>query len=94
MANEEHVRRLKEEGVEAWNQWRKDNPELGPDLSEADLRGAYLIESVLSRSQSFFQREGVYPYPRNRRPLVIYVKPIDTRLMFFGIVQPLSCAKS
>jgi hypothetical protein len=36
MANPEHLAKLKE-GVEAWNRWRKDNPEILPDLSEVDL---------------------------------------------------------
>jgi uncharacterized protein YjbI with pentapeptide repeats len=37
MANPEHVRILYS-GVEAWNNWRKQNPEEKPDLSGADLR--------------------------------------------------------
>jgi hypothetical protein len=41
MANEEHLNILKQ-GVEAWNQWRKENPEIRPDLSEANLREANL----------------------------------------------------
>ena len=36
MANPEHLAKLKE-GVEAWNKWRKDNPEIKRDLTEADL---------------------------------------------------------
>jgi len=44
MANEEHLRILKQ-GVEAWNEWRKKNPQRTPDLTranlyEADLTGA------------------------------------------------------
>jgi len=41
MANPEHLAKLKE-GAESWNQWRKENPELRPDLREADLDGADL----------------------------------------------------
>lgn len=51
MANKEHLEILKR-GVEAWNQWRLENPGITPDLSEAflarkvllgaDLRGANL----------------------------------------------------
>jgi uncharacterized protein YjbI with pentapeptide repeats len=37
MANDEHVALLKQ-GVDAWNDWRKQNPDIRPDLSEADLR--------------------------------------------------------
>ncbi len=36
MANPEHLAKFKE-GVEAWNKWRKDNPEIKRDLTEADL---------------------------------------------------------
>jgi len=52
MANREQLRILKREGVDGWNQWRRDNPEIMPDLSEAflarkvfrgaDLRGVSL----------------------------------------------------
>jgi uncharacterized protein YjbI with pentapeptide repeats len=41
MANEEHVRRLME-GVDAWNDWRKLNPDIVVDLSGANLSGAKL----------------------------------------------------
>jgi uncharacterized protein YjbI with pentapeptide repeats len=41
MANPEHLAKLKE-GVEAWNKWRKDNPEIKRDLTEADLAEANL----------------------------------------------------
>ncbi len=46
MANPEHLEILKQ-GVEAWNQWREQNPQTKPDLSgailrEANLRGADL----------------------------------------------------
>ncbi|WP_134497798.1 pentapeptide repeat-containing protein [Microvirga pakistanensis] len=52
MAKEEHVARL-EQGVEAWNAWRDENPDVNPDLSEAnlcqaDLRGANLNVANLS----------------------------------------------
>ncbi len=41
MANPEHLAKLKE-GVEAWNKWRKDNPEIKRDLTEINLRKADL----------------------------------------------------
>jgi hypothetical protein len=52
MANEEHVAKLKEE-VTAWNKWRKQYPEVQPDLSaadlnQADLRNANLYQADLS----------------------------------------------
>jgi hypothetical protein len=36
VANPEHLAKLKE-GVEAWNQWEKQNFGAPPDLSQADL---------------------------------------------------------
>ena len=47
MANEEHLAIL-EQGVEAWNKWRKENPTIRPDLSRAKLSGADLIWADLS----------------------------------------------
>jgi uncharacterized protein YjbI with pentapeptide repeats len=41
MANPEHLGLLLED-VEVWNRWRKDNPEVIPDLSRAGLSGANL----------------------------------------------------
>jgi uncharacterized protein YjbI with pentapeptide repeats len=38
VANQEHLDLLKQ-GVEAWNQWRKENPSVRPDLREEDLQG-------------------------------------------------------
>ena len=39
MANPEHVAILKQ-GVEVWNNWRKENPAIQPDFIGADLRGS------------------------------------------------------
>jgi len=47
MANPEHLKIL-EEGVEVWNKWRRTNPSVLPDLSEAQLRGMSLRECDLS----------------------------------------------
>jgi hypothetical protein len=49
MANKEHLKIL-QRGVEIWNQWRKDNPEIIPDLSEAELNTAKLSAVNLSRA--------------------------------------------
>ena len=32
MASKKHVARLRQ-GVDAWNQWRRENPKICPDLS-------------------------------------------------------------
>ncbi len=47
MANEEHVALLKQ-GVDAWNAWRRENPDIRPALSGADLHGADLRRADLS----------------------------------------------
>ncbi|UCE08133.1 MAG: pentapeptide repeat-containing protein [bacterium] len=52
MANEEHLKILNQ-GVDVWNQWRNDNPNIKPDLSlldlsRADLCGANFIRTNLS----------------------------------------------
>jgi len=52
MANDEHVALLKR-GVDAWNAWRRENPDIQPDLerawglSEANLASAYLLRASL-----------------------------------------------
>jgi len=46
MANDEHVAILKK-GVATWNAWRRDNPNIQPDLREANLGGANLYEADL-----------------------------------------------
>ena len=47
MANRQHLSTLKQ-GVAAWNQWRKENPDSRPDLHEASLAGANLSKANLS----------------------------------------------
>ena len=47
MANPEHLAKLKE-GVEAWNQWRVENPEVEPDLAKANFYGDDLVGANLS----------------------------------------------
>ncbi len=42
MANEKHLALL-QQGVEMWNQWREDHPEIEPDLRGADISGANLV---------------------------------------------------
>ncbi len=47
LANPEHLKILKQ-GVEAWNKWRKENPDIRPDLSNTDLTKADLSQANLS----------------------------------------------
>jgi len=47
VANEEHLAILKQ-GVEAWNEWKKENPDVKPDLSKTDFSEANFNEIDLS----------------------------------------------
>ena len=47
MANPQHVAVLKK-GVQAWNDWRQQNYDLIPDLSDEDLSGLDLSGAILS----------------------------------------------
>jgi uncharacterized protein YjbI with pentapeptide repeats len=49
MANAEHVALLKN-SVAAWNAWLRENPDISPDLSNADLIQADLRLANLSRA--------------------------------------------
>jgi uncharacterized protein YjbI with pentapeptide repeats len=49
MANEEHLAILRQ-GVEVWNEWRKNNPEIKPDLCSINFSGADLSEADFSLS--------------------------------------------
>jgi uncharacterized protein YjbI with pentapeptide repeats len=49
MANEEHLKILLQ-GVEVWNQWRKDNPEIVPDIRGANLQEVFLIKAYFNRA--------------------------------------------
>jgi Pentapeptide repeats (8 copies) len=49
MANDEHVALLKQ-GVEAWNAWRDENPDIRPGLARADLITANLSGANLARA--------------------------------------------
>jgi uncharacterized protein YjbI with pentapeptide repeats len=42
VADEAQVKLLKENGVEAWNEWRKRNPEIEPNIRNANFVGAEL----------------------------------------------------
>ena len=65
MANQQHVDILLREGIPGWNRWRKERPDIRPnlsgahlvsadlvraDLSRADLRGALLVSASLNRA--------------------------------------------
>lgn len=41
MANEEHLALLRQ-GISVWNEWRRNNPKISPDVSGANLENMYL----------------------------------------------------
>lgn len=47
MADKEHLEILKK-GVEEWNKWREENPEIRPNLSDGDFCGALLLYANLN----------------------------------------------
>ena len=47
MTNSEHIRILREDGVEVWNKWRVQNPDIVPQLDDAEFFGANLKEALL-----------------------------------------------
>ena len=49
MANPEHLQIVKQ-GVEVWNQWRKQHSDITPDLTRANLSGAKLSRANLSEA--------------------------------------------
>src|SRR3989442_15983005 len=49
MANQQQYNILKQ-GVAVWNQWRKEHPDILPDLSGVSLIKANLIRANLSRT--------------------------------------------
>ena len=46
MANEAHPKILKE-GIRAWNNWKRENPAIRPNLAESNLIGARLSGAIL-----------------------------------------------
>ena len=49
MANDDHIALLMK-GSTAWNAWRDENPNIFPDLTKADLRGAFLFSAHLNEA--------------------------------------------
>jgi hypothetical protein len=70
MANPDHLAKLKV-GFEAWNKWRKENPDVKPDLSSANLeganlKGAYLFDANLDGANlSEANLKGAYLFDAN-----------------------------
>jgi uncharacterized protein YjbI with pentapeptide repeats len=53
VADRNHVALIRQ-GAEAWNQWRRANPGICPDLSQANLVGAHLCEADLTDTDLFW----------------------------------------
>jgi uncharacterized protein YjbI with pentapeptide repeats len=49
MADEEHIYLL-QRGVTIWNQWRKEHPDIQPNLHEADLNGIHFSGADLHKA--------------------------------------------
>lgn len=49
MADEDHLRILRE-GIDAWNRWREEHPDVHPELRSADLRRMDLSGARLGRA--------------------------------------------
>lgn len=47
MHDPDHLEILRK-GVEAWNEWREESPEIQPYLNDADLRGIDLSGAALN----------------------------------------------
>ena len=50
MANREHLKMLKDKRFD-WNQWRKENKNILPDLSRANLYGTNLYGANLNEAE-------------------------------------------
>lgn len=53
MANEKHLEILKQ-GIDVWNRWREENPDIKPDLERADLTHADLRKANLQSANLWF----------------------------------------
>jgi hypothetical protein len=72
MADEEHLQIL-QQGVDVWNEWRKSNPELIPDLDGATLYEANLYQGEPKRGEA--QGGGPYRGEPHRGGSQEYVHP-------------------
>jgi uncharacterized protein YjbI with pentapeptide repeats len=80
MANEEHLAKLKE-GVEAWNDWRRAQPKVVPDLSRAEIEKVNLPGANLSRvSLDTANLQNAIPDFREWKNLDLYVKEFEKLL--------------
>lgn len=76
MANDDHIALLKK-GVDAWNAWRQENPDIRPDLRRARLRAANL--------SSADRKGGYIKYPDFRRMDLRGANPSGADLRFANL---------
>lgn len=50
MADPSHLQKIRQLSASEWNQWRRDNPLVRPDLTEANLATAHLAGANLTRA--------------------------------------------
>lgn len=53
MANQEHLAILKQ-GVDVWNEWRDEHPDIRPDLRQVNLSRANLRDAVFNKASFFY----------------------------------------
>jgi uncharacterized protein YjbI with pentapeptide repeats len=61
MADKKHLKKLLQ-GVEVWNQWRKENIKITPDLSGANVGGADFRWTNLIKIILFGVKMNTYPF--------------------------------
>jgi uncharacterized protein YjbI with pentapeptide repeats len=72
MANNEHLDILNQ-GVEIWNKWREDNPQIKPDLSSANLTGFdFVLPKGITENLTF-------NFPLHIAPNWIDIKGVNLR---------------
>jgi uncharacterized protein YjbI with pentapeptide repeats len=76
MANPEHLKIL-DQGVEVWNKWREDKPDITPDLSGANLSGA-----DISDRRNFTKL--MIPWPEQIRLIIKKAKQRDSRVSLYN----------
>ena len=60
MANQKHLAILKQ-GVEVWNKWRQEHPEVKPDLSDADLSNIALTGFITRKfTNNYLSKRSIF----------------------------------
>lgn len=82
MANPEHLAIL-QQGLEVWNAWREENPDVRPDLSKTDLRGFRLFGIDLNNANlSSVNLAGVNLVGSNLHKVALYDSKLDEASLY------------